>query len=493
MNAAGWHRPPGKNAGQETEKSGGSAAESAKLTAVPSTGTTGMPTGCQFFMPELMSINLESARPCARAAQGVPTSSSQQDWPGWAESMEDWPGWHVRSVTPFSASSGLRDGLRGDEYLYAPPPPAPVVAGKDASAVIPTMIDFPDEMRGHGVGLLFLQGHAMSSPPAAAYPSQASMASPPQSAGLTKVLQRDSDALEKMLRTSPVLLRDAQTRTSSLDHHTTITVEACVPDGVCGGVRVAIVHEGRKYTFMVPDGVRPGGTFTVSLQNEGDTTACSKVEITVPVGAQPGDLVRFEYYGHEYDVIVPDGTSAGMQFMADVSPPSRSFAKQEDSSQMTADPLLANDGRPELLNDPLALHTDSCAQDQGISGSDAVPNADTHEHAPALPPGPRTPPKSPLCDWLTKDANGNALRTTEALTTHAQRPCPQRRAPSAVGPPQTGGNKDLSFGVGIQFEYDASSTNLCMPVKSRFVCSGLNNTPLVLTCLDQVFTMSPQD
>ena len=400
---------------------------------------------------------------------------------------------------PVTASPGLREGLRGDEYLYAPPPPAPVVAGKDASAVIPTMIDFPDEMRGHGVGLLFLQGHAMSSPPAAAYPSQASMASPPQSAGLTKVLQRDSDALEKMLRTSPVLLKDAQTRTSSLDQHTTIHVEACVPDGVCAGDRVAIVHEGRQYTFMVPDSVRPGGTFTTSLQNDGDTAASSKVEITVPVGAQPGDLVRFEYYGHEYDVIVPDGTSAGMQFMADVSPPSRSFAKQEDSSQMTADPLLANDGRPELLNDPLALHTDSCAQDQGISGLDAVPNADTHEHSPALPPGPRTPPKlqsqhSPLRDWLTKDANGNALLTTEALITHAQQPCPQRRAPAPVGPPQSGaGNKDLSFGVGFQFEYDASSTNLCTPVKSLFMRFGLNNTPLTLTCVDQVFTMSPQD
>jgi hypothetical protein len=318
------------------------------------------------------------------------------------------------------------------------------------------------------------------------------MASPPQSAGLTKVLQRDSDALEKMLRTSPVLLKDAQTRTSSLDQHTTIHVEACVPDGVCAGDRVAIVHEGRQYTFMVPDSVRPGGTFTTSLQNDGDTAASSKVEITVPVGAQPGDLVRFEYNGDEYDVIVPDGTSAGMHFMADVSPPSRSFAKQKDSSQMTADPLA-------LLNDPLALHTDSCAQDQGISGLDAVPNADTHEHSPALPPGPRTPPKlqsqhSPLRDWLTKDANGNALLTTEALITHAQQPCPQRRAPAPVGPPQSGaGNKDLSFGVGIQFEYDASSTNLCTPVKSLFMRFGLNNTPLTLTCVDQVFTMSPQD
>jgi hypothetical protein len=53
---------------------------------------------------------------------------------------------------PVTASPGLREGLRGDEYLYAPPSPVPVVAGKDASAVNPTLIDFPDEyVREHGL------------------------------------------------------------------------------------------------------------------------------------------------------------------------------------------------------------------------------------------------------------------------------------------------------------------------------------------------------
>jgi hypothetical protein len=64
---------------------------------------------------------------------------------------------------PVTASPGLREGLRGDEYLYAPPPPAPVVAGKDASAVNPTLIEFPDEyVREHGVGLRIEQhGHGL--------------------------------------------------------------------------------------------------------------------------------------------------------------------------------------------------------------------------------------------------------------------------------------------------------------------------------------------
>ena len=61
-----------------------------------------------------------------------------------------------------SASPGLREGLRGDEYLYDPPPSAHVVA-KNASKVNPTMDDFPDEyVREHGVGLRVEQhGHGL--------------------------------------------------------------------------------------------------------------------------------------------------------------------------------------------------------------------------------------------------------------------------------------------------------------------------------------------
>jgi hypothetical protein len=51
-----------------------------------------------------------------------------------------------------------------------------------------------------------------------------------------------------------------------------------------------------------------------------------KVQVIASDGAQPGDLVRFDYNGVEYDVVVPDGVFAGMRFMADVSPPSNNPA-----------------------------------------------------------------------------------------------------------------------------------------------------------------------
>jgi hypothetical protein len=58
-------------------------------------------------------------------------------------------------------------------------------------------------------------------------------------------------------------------------------------------------------------------------------SASSKVQVVVSDGAQPGDLVHFQYNGVEYDVVVPDGVFAGMRFMADVAPPSTKHLLQD--------------------------------------------------------------------------------------------------------------------------------------------------------------------
>jgi hypothetical protein len=70
-----------------------------------------------------------------------------------------------------------------------------------------------------------------------------------------------------------------------------------------------------------------------------DDKEIGQLKITVPVSARPGDLVRFTWprnNGREYDVVVPDGAFAGMQFMTDVPPPSESFT-QQNGSQMLAE------------------------------------------------------------------------------------------------------------------------------------------------------------
>ena len=388
MKAAGWHRPPvfPPAAVQETDESGRSAVpqrrediawgtKSTAMSAESDASAAGagmapagmaparMPPFVDYFVPELMPGALTGG---AGDAGCVPATSSET-WPGWEEksacgsagsTAADWPGWQVRAAPQ---DAGL---LPQTSDRLAPTPASP---------------------------------HANREPP--------------------QLLQRDADAKEKTPRTTPVLLRKATSSTKALDHHATITVEACLPDGVCSGDMVAIVHEGRQYVFAVPYGVRPGGTFTTALQNEGDTATSCTVEITSPDGAQPGDLVRFGYSGQEYEVVVPDGVLPGMKFMAQCAPPSRNFGAPKDSSEMIADPLA-------MQNDPV-----------NSTGSPAAVPEDEKPEPPIL----------------------------------RQRLCPQRRAPAPVAHSQpgaavlSGGNtKDLSFGVGIQFEYDPSSTTLCV-------------------------------
>jgi len=77
------------------------------------------------------------------------------------------------------------------------------------------------------------------------------------------------------------------------------------------------------------------------------TAASSKVQVIVSDGAQPGDLVHFDYNGLEYNVVVPDGVFAGMRFMADVAPPSTLQAAASDKrSKLQADATIWRGGEP---------------------------------------------------------------------------------------------------------------------------------------------------
>jgi hypothetical protein len=61
-----------------------------------------------------------------------------------------------------------------------------------------------------------------------------------------------------------------------------------------------------------------------------------KIQVIASDGAQPGDIVCFDYNGVEYDVVVPEGVFAGMRFMADVSPPSTTDVEPSSLSHTVA-------------------------------------------------------------------------------------------------------------------------------------------------------------
>lgn len=226
----------------------------------------------------------------------------------------------------------------------------------------------------------------------------------------------------RALQLKPQLVLDKESRTCAHDSHATISVDFMLPNGVEAGDKVAILHEGRPYCFNVPDGARAGDNVSTVLQNKGDSLACLNVEITVPSGYSAGDIVGFRHKGHRYEVAVPKGLSCGEKFMADVSPPTIVYAN--DRSKPTTDSLA-------LHNDPLAMHS----------------TKDTERDCESLP----TKSSTPKMMRSAPPPVGNELVAPSNLVTQE----------CELGADRPDERNKLSYGVGIQFEYDRSSGALC--------------------------------
>ena len=83
-----------------------------------------------------------------------------------------------------------------------------------------------------------------------------------------------------------------------------------------------------------------------------------KVQVIASDGAQPGDLVRFDYNGVEYDVVVPDGVFAGMRFMADVAPPSTKHLLQDTQQAALIQELMTKKKLSKVGHVPLDVRND---------------------------------------------------------------------------------------------------------------------------------------
>ena len=130
-----------------------------------------------------------------------------------------------------------------------------------------------------------------------------------------------------------------------------VEYDVVVPEGVFAGMRfmadvsppseTAIFKRGSHVSPPSPETAifqrgSPQSNATLSKLLRRRTAASSKVQVIVSDGTQPGDLVRFDYNGLEYDVVVPDGVFAGMRFMADVAPPSTTDVEPSSLSHTVA-------------------------------------------------------------------------------------------------------------------------------------------------------------
>lgn len=290
--------------------------------------------------------------------------------------------------------------------------------------------------------------------------------SPPHAPGpqapMLLIQRPESEGEGRVLHKTPVLLKKARSRTFAKDNHTTITVDALIPNGVQEGDTLAILHEGRQYCFAIPDGAKAGEMISAVLPNDGDSAAASSVEITVPEGAKVGDIVRFEYNGQEYDVPVPEGMTPGHTFMADVSPPTRIMNKNDNATAIMHDPLAS-----QSEAEPLTTSTAPLPQ---YVVSDFLPKTEVEDWSQFLSP----------CKQVKMKA------TSQQMQRSAPPPPAASQAPPAPlqdpqQPPVPGSNKELTYGIGIQFEYDASSGTLCTCIHMHIYIYASSDT--LCTCL----------
>ena len=91
------------------------------------------------------------------------------------------------------------------------------------------------------------------------------------------------------------------------------------PAGSGPGQRVAIMYEGRRFEFQVPEGVFEGQDFEVTVPvGSGVEPDAEELTVRCPPGAGPGALVQIEVDGVMYELEVPDGVRAGSDFTAQI-------------------------------------------------------------------------------------------------------------------------------------------------------------------------------
>jgi len=101
-------------------------------------------------------------------------------------------------------------------------------------------------------------------------------------------------------------------------------VQVAVPYGCFPGQMLQIEHKGLYYNVQIPEGVNQGEVFTTSLEEvvadlfipNAIATAVQKIEVvvTVPDGVVAGQPILIHHEGQNYEVPVPAGHFPGSQF-----------------------------------------------------------------------------------------------------------------------------------------------------------------------------------
>ena len=153
---------------------------------------------------------------------------------------------------------------------------------------------------------------------------------------------------------------------------------------------------------------------------------------------------------------VHDGVSPGMNFMADMSPSSGIFVRKDDDSPHERDSSIAPIGDPLTLMQLASSETESA-----VVSANPCSSVEVH----VQPDDVRVGQLAVFCkqtrctdrsDSAPRSANQPHVLPHRHTLHRTLQPSKQLSLPATPSI-----RKDLTFGVGIQFEYDASSATLC--------------------------------
>jgi len=117
------------------------------------------------------------------------------------------------------------------------------------------------------------------------------------------------------------------------------------PAGSGPGQRVAIMYEGQKLIFDVPEGVQEGMDFEVTVPvGRGEGPNVEELTLCCPPGAGAGSTVLVEVDEVQYELEVPDGVQAGGEFTAQIP-----VARPEGAAMQHVSVVCPDDVSPGVL------------------------------------------------------------------------------------------------------------------------------------------------
>ena len=216
----------------------------------------------------------------------------------------------------------------------------------------------------------------------------------------------------------------------------------------------------RPHEYPVPGGSKANELIAEKrLKADGNTTMNS-VAVAVPTGSKTGDLVQFDCNGRHFQVLVPERVCAGGYFIVEMSPstnPPSALYKTDTAPAITM-PFTIMGSQLEQ-NHMFSGHTMQSELSDSVQSRNVVDVKERKEPAVRESTQQHTERQTLAAPSISERPLANSIVGTEKQLV-AQGPL--QLSLQQQNDPRPGSNGDLTYGVGIQFEYNSRAGTLCV-------------------------------